>query len=773
METITLAPPLPEGPYPGIKSFRYLDQQIFSSREADTWNLLRNVLIYRGVLLYGDSGSGKSSLVNAGLIPDALKENMVAHRLRIQPQFGKEIKIERIPIETEDQPPYLPSVLVDENSDEDKSLNLEISIESFYEKLKSLRGQNTGKPRPLLIFDQFEEFITLFEEALRSNVDTTDNQKRLAHSQGTILKVLAKLIEDETLPVKTLFVFREDYLAKLNPFFEGCPELLEQYVRLLPPRAEQAKEIIRAPFVNDELKKKFLRRSLGRSRKELSAELAETVAKQLQERSDTRYINLSELQIVCHKLWESPDPDKYFEEQQRDIQKIIEDYWSDVLNKLGDLYEPAIAALGHMVTASNTRNIISEPDLKAREKDLPPKQIDAALKALVERKLVRREPRNKIYFYEIASEFLVPWIEQKKAARLAEIRARELAAEAEKKLKESEKEKHFLRLGGGVLAFLLLLAIASAAYSYYLRRVARSALQTSVTNQQALRHEKDWSGNIIRLLNAITSHDASVRLNAVNGLIAMDWQGQLPRELVPVILAVSSNDDNADVSTAASYFFSLAARQTNSDVTVSILKSAEGNTALADARNLAPRVYIQLASDRQRGRADNIAAELKKNGFTVPGFELVDSRHAPKTNQLRYYKSADQSLGEDSNVDKILTLINTKDRPTWTKVALQASAKVAAEHFEIWFARDSLESDGTLSLRFEDEQGNEIYPTAFKVSLTSSQKATLRSKNSPQVAAPAGRYSLVVQVPGYQIFKADIEITAAEGTAETVQLRVR
>ncbi len=772
METIALAPPLPESPYPGIKSFRFLDQQIFVSREEDTWNLLSNVLIYRGVLLYGDSGSGKSSLVNAGLIPAALKENFIAHRLRVQPQLGKEIKVERIPIETEDKPPYLPSVFVTENSDDDKHLNLEISIAEFQARLLKLKELAPGKPRPILIFDQFEEFITLFEEALRSGSEA-DIEKPPIASQQAILQIIGSFIEDETVPVKILFVFREDYLAKLDPLFKACPQLLNQYLRLLPPRVEEAEQIIRAPFVDEELRKKFLKGFLNRNRQEISPELAQAVAQQLQERSDTRFINLSELQIVCWKLWESVDPGKYFEEKDRDIQKVLEDYWSDVLKKLGDLYEPAVALLGHMVTASNTRNIISEPDLKAREIELDPKQIDAALKALVARKLVRREPRNKIYFYEIASEFLVPWIEQKRAARLAELRARELAAEARNKLRESEQEKRYLRIGGAVLALLLLVAVGAAIVAFYQRRVAKKALATSITIQQALENQKNWSGNIIRLLNEITSHDANVRLNAVNGLIAMDWQGQLPRDLVPVILAVSSNDDNADVSKAASYFFYLAARQTNSDVTVSILKYAETNTALADARNLAPRVYIQLASDQQRGRADNIAAELKKNGFTVPGFELVDSRHAPKTNQLRYYKSADENSTEDPSIDKVLELLNTTDRQRWSKVALPATAKVGAGHFELWFARDSLESDGTLSLRFEDEQGNQIYPATFKVSLTSSRKAILRSKNSSLVDAPAGRYSLVVQVPGYQIYRDDIQITAAQDTTETVPLRAR
>jgi len=113
MTTFTKAPPLPETPYRGIESFRYIDQQIFSARDDEAWDLLSNILIHRGVLLYGDSGSGKSSLINAGLIPAALKENLIANRLRVQPRRSKEFKIERIPTESDDKPPYLPSLFIE------------------------------------------------------------------------------------------------------------------------------------------------------------------------------------------------------------------------------------------------------------------------------------------------------------------------------------------------------------------------------------------------------------------------------------------------------------------------------------------------------------------------------------------------------------------------------------------------------------------------------------------------------------------------------------
>ena len=60
---------MPAVPYRGIQSFRYVDHAIFFAREEETRRLASLVAVYRGVMLYGDSGNGKSSLINAGLLP--------------------------------------------------------------------------------------------------------------------------------------------------------------------------------------------------------------------------------------------------------------------------------------------------------------------------------------------------------------------------------------------------------------------------------------------------------------------------------------------------------------------------------------------------------------------------------------------------------------------------------------------------------------------------------------------------------------------------------
>ena len=95
--------------------------------------------------------------------------------------------------------------------------------------------------------------------------------------------------------------------------------------------------------------------------------------------------------------------------------------------------------------------------------------------ALVERKLIRREPRHQIYFYEIASEFLVPWIQEKKRDRLAQIEATKLAAETELKLIQAEKKRRNLVIGAGVLGLLLVAAVGLAFYSFHLKREADAA----------------------------------------------------------------------------------------------------------------------------------------------------------------------------------------------------------------------------------------------------------------------------------------------------------
>ena len=111
---------LPTVPYRGIDPFRYRDHPIFFAREEETRRLASLVSVYRGVMLYGDSGSGKSSLINAGLIPEAVRLGFQPERLRVQPRESDELVVERI-AETDDTEEPLSSVLALEEETQEKA----------------------------------------------------------------------------------------------------------------------------------------------------------------------------------------------------------------------------------------------------------------------------------------------------------------------------------------------------------------------------------------------------------------------------------------------------------------------------------------------------------------------------------------------------------------------------------------------------------------------------------------------------------------------------
>lgn len=523
--------PVPDAPFRGIESFRFIDQQIFAERDDEVWDLQSSVTRYRAVLLYGESGTGKSSLINAGLIPSAAKKNLVADRIRLQPTLGQELIIERISITSDARPPYLPSTFVSDEASARVVLSLEEFVARLEASVKSPAPQTdvlaelaksveatatkaedfnfTPQPRPLLIFDQFEELVTLFEpgniavsdetagtasadqkvidDALRAHTEAFAKTREV---QQRIIDALVRLVQDETLKIKLLFVFREDYLAKLNILFRRVPDLLDQYLRLLPPRPDVVTRIIRAPF--ERLPGVFVNRQPDGIGTEISEALAEQIKAKFIERGGGGALNLSELEIVCRRLWESKNPDSLF--AQKKIAGVLEDYFSEKLGAFpSELQEPTVALLGLMITSGNTRNIISEDDLFSRvrkEEEIEQDKAEKARDLLLGTRLVWRELRNGVYFYTIASDYLAKWIAKKKTERVAERERRKLAQQAEL-IKLTQQDDAGVSGGGGGAAakspgfdqraFIVRLQAADA------DELSQIAARPSVEEEQALR----------------------------------------------------------------------------------------------------------------------------------------------------------------------------------------------------------------------------------------------------------------------------------------------
>ena len=464
----------PSEPYPGLEPFRFADSGIFAARDAEVERLVRLITMYRGVMLYGESGAGKSSVVNAGLLPRILEDGFWPHRVRVQPRAGQELVLDPVRLSWQSDE-ILPSAFDGAVSDGQAILAAA--------KLEQAVERATQHGSILLVFDQFEELITLF-----------DGDAEALACQARVLDAVLRLLRNPTLPVKLLFVFREDYLAALDPLIAEKPELTDQALRLVPPPVECATQIIRAPF----------ERFHGAFERELSPEVAVRVAAALRTRSRAGALNLSELQVVCARLWAAPDAGELLDTQG--VEGLLEDFLNARLatfdaDAVGDL---AVALLTRLVTVSGTRNVVSHEDLLAQGAEETGRTRDLAASVLKrlehEAHLVRSERRRDVLTYEIVSEFLVPFIAARKAEREAAREAREaLEAARAAHTRELASRRRVLLWAGGAVALLAVLAFAAlAAYALDRRSAAirdrdvasanelSSAADTQKTNDPAL-----------------------------------------------------------------------------------------------------------------------------------------------------------------------------------------------------------------------------------------------------------------------------------------------
>jgi len=416
------------------------------------------------------------------------------------------------------------------------------------------------------------------------------------------------------------------------------------------------------------------------------------------------------------------------------------------------------------------------------------------LNALVESRLVRREPRHKIYFYEIVSEFLVPWIRDKKIARRAQIEANRLAAETKERLKRVERERRYVTIFAIFLGVLLIAAVWLTYLTYRSRQAAVAAQEAALRAQQELQKERDRSKHLIDLLNQLTVDNPKERLAAVNGFRKLNEaasdEEKLPRDLISVIVAVTANDPDKEVSAAASYFYDTLSeikqvQQSRSALTNSIIQTAEEkNATLTDTQqtvSLPPRVYFQLANENQRARADKIAGALRGAGFTIPAYQIVGDR-APVRNELRWYQPADEAdlSSVSANRDKALQTCREVDGTNWIAKEVRTTS-TRPNHYELWFGADRPPAtptptptptatptatpvqDVVLKLSLVNEQGRPIPYRDLQVQLRSTSSGGRPILGTSVVInAPPGIYVLGVRVPGYKTYSEKIVLQGSE-----------
>lgn len=395
-------------PYRGIRPYRYRDEVIFYGRRKDVKRVIDNIILYRGSILMGESGAGKSSLVNAGILPNLVELGFRPDIIRIQPIENQEIIINRITeyLDKNENKKYLNSNFIKPHGILERKV---ISSEDLFQTIEELSKNEqlnqwslddiNNDGRPVLIFDQFEEIITLFSDAKSESI------------QQNIIKTISKLLNSE-MPVKILLSFRQDYYVKIKTLLADCYGLKDHLVTIGSLSRSMIYKIIRGPFEDERL--------TGRWKNQIDEQLAQVLVGEIENRESER-INLSEIQILCKEIWSSDNPQEYYD--KNGITGIIDKFLNNSLDKLkGDGREVAEFILMNLVT-DNYRDFQNEKRLKeiTDKEKIPWKKVEDTLKVLeVKTGLIQSELRNDIKIFELSSEFLVSGIAQIKEVYAAQ-----------------------------------------------------------------------------------------------------------------------------------------------------------------------------------------------------------------------------------------------------------------------------------------------------------------------------------------------------------------
>ena len=146
--------------YPGARPFEPEDAGIFFGREKEIEHLLQRVQLETLMVLYAKSGLGKSSLLNAGLLPRIQeKQQLKPFSIRFQ-AFQEGSPNNRMPLDRARERLQTRSPLLDHLFEEQPK--------SLWYLIKAHQLNEEDYKGALLVFDQFEELFTYPPEAIQA-----------------------------------------------------------------------------------------------------------------------------------------------------------------------------------------------------------------------------------------------------------------------------------------------------------------------------------------------------------------------------------------------------------------------------------------------------------------------------------------------------------------------------------------------------------------------------------------------------------------------------
>ena len=232
-------------PFPGLRPFAYQDHEYFFGRDDQTFALYRLIDRSRFVTVVGSSGSGKSSLVRAGLLPlldmetgESGGRNWLWREMRPGDAPLQRLANLLASLSTDDDP------VVASGRRERIAAQLQRSSFGISEALAETRGV-TDKTL-VMVVDQFEELFR-YAAAGAARTSLTADDARARDEAAQFVQLLLEASRAPLLKINIVLTMRSDFIGDCARF-HGLPEAVCAAQFLVPSLTrDQLDEVIRLP----------------------------------------------------------------------------------------------------------------------------------------------------------------------------------------------------------------------------------------------------------------------------------------------------------------------------------------------------------------------------------------------------------------------------------------------------------------------------------------------------------------------------------------------
>lgn len=499
--------------YPGIYAFNRDQAHIFFGREDDTETLNTLVQTQDTVLLYSKSGLGKSSLINAGLLPMLTEQyETITIRFTAYNESVSESPIDKVHRQIK---AAFPSLAHDNLID-----RLNFDKNNLWALMKKVQLQPAHSDKVfLLVFDQFEELFSYPDEQIEGFKNSLYDLllKRMPGKYNSLISTARKHPEialsrtqaadlQSKIPLKCLFAIRSDRLSLLNKLSDKLPDIQKQFYELQPLSTEQTRRAITAPA---QKKGNFSSPTFN-----YAPEATEKILKFLTN-NYTRHAESTQMQIIC----------KTIEEQSATKGLVKTEDVPDFKNVFRDFYQNALQKVA-ADERTKARKLIEDEMIRNEQRISLDGRIcteyisEASLKKLTDSYLIRAE-RNTTgnYSYELSHDSLIaPILEFAQLRRHKEEEEKRLQAK-NAELKKAKAKQMRMRKIIVLVSVAAIMAIVLAAFAFLSGQDAvlmEKRAHTAIFDFAVKEHIPDWEGfneykqdNAEEILSQIDSLDLS------------------------------------------------------------------------------------------------------------------------------------------------------------------------------------------------------------------------------------------------------------------------